>query len=81
MGLLGISASLLVLFMLYRPLLYKYMPKQLSTYFAMFFVLVLFAKVILLLFLFPEDIVRLFRFVASKFATETPAGGISRSQF
>lgn len=79
----GVTATLFLLFMSYRPFLYKYMPKQVGTYFAVFFLVFLVSKLIVLLFLFPEDIVRGFKFLVSKFSS-TPAltaGGISRSEF
>jgi len=78
----GVTAVLFVLFASYRPFLYKYLNKTFATYFAVLFVVLLLAKLITLLFLFPEDITRLFRFVASKFSSSPPvAGGISRSEF
>ncbi|HLP19460.1 MAG TPA: metallophosphoesterase [Chitinophagales bacterium] len=78
----GISAALFILFASYRPLLYKYLPKSVATYFALLFVIILLSKLVVLLFLFPEDIVRFFRFVAGKFSSSPPAeGGISRSEF
>ncbi|HLP52228.1 MAG TPA: metallophosphoesterase [Chitinophagales bacterium] len=78
----GISAALFILFASYRPVLYKYLPKTIATYFALVFVIVLLSKLIVLLFLFPEDIVRFFRFVAGKFSSAPPVeGGISRSEF
>ncbi len=78
----GVSAGLFVLFASYRPFLYKYMPKTIATYFALVFVMMLLAKIVVLLFLFPEDIVRFFRFIASKFSTGPSNGaGISRNEF
>ncbi len=79
----GLSATLFVLFASYRPLLYKYLPKTFATYFALVFVLLLLCKLIVFLFLFPEDVVRFFKFIASKFSSSSEAvpGGISRSEF
>ena len=54
-----ISASLLVLFLAYRPFLYRVLPKSVSTYFFAFFVIFMLAKIVTLLFLFPEDIFRI----------------------
>lgn len=78
----GISAALFVVFVTYRPLLYKYLPKPVSTYFAVLFLVFLLSKLVVLFFLFPEDIVRFFRWLFARFAT-TPAtgGGISRNEF
>ena len=78
----GLSAGLFILFASYRPILYKYLPKTIATYFAVVFVVFLISKLIVLLFLFPEDITRLFRFFASKFSSSSPGtGGISRNEF
>ncbi len=79
----GISAGLLLMFMSYRPFLYKYMPKQLGTYLAVFFVVMLLSKLVVLLFLFPEDIGRLFKFTIAKFSSSpgNTAAAISRSEF
>ncbi len=79
----GLTAVLFVLFASYRPFLYKYLPKTIGTYFAVVFFILLLSKLVVLLFLFPEDVVRFFKFVASKFSStsSTPATGISRSEF
>lgn len=79
----GLTAVLFVLFASYRPFLYKYLPKTIGIYFSVLFVVLLLSKLVVLLFLFPEDVVRFFKFVASKFsaAPVTPASGISRSEF
>ncbi len=78
----GLSAGLFLLFASYRPFLYKYLPKSVATYFAVVFVVLLLSKLIVLLFLFPEDITRFFRFLASKLSSSPPVtGGISRSEF
>ena len=61
----GLSATLFILFASYRPLLYKYLPKTFATYFALVFVLLLLCKLIVFLFLFPEDVVRFFKFIVS----------------
>ena len=76
-----LSASLLVLFLAYRPFLYRVLPKSLSAYFATFFVILLLAKIIVFLFLFPEDIVRLVRLGISKMSDSGPTAGITRNQF
>jgi predicted MPP superfamily phosphohydrolase len=76
-----LSASLLVLFLSYRPFLYKVLPKSISAYFATFFVILLLVKIIVFLFLFPEDIVRLVRLGISKMSNSVPTAGITRSQF
>jgi len=76
------TAVLFVLFLSYRPFLYKVLPKSISAYFATFFVVLLLAKVIMLLFLLPEDLVRLGRFVAAKFSSgPATEAGITRNQF
>lgn len=79
----GVTATLFLLFLSYRPFLYKYMPRQVGTYFAAFFLVFLISKLIVLLFLFPEDIVRGFKFLVSKFSSTSAltSGGISRSEF
>lgn len=78
----GVTLTLLTLFILYRPLLYKYMPRSVMMYLSVLFVILLFSKIITLLFLFPEDIVRFFRFVISKVSSSPPvANGITRSVF
>ena len=76
------TAVLFVLFLCYRPFLYKMLPKSISAYFATFFVILLLAKVIMLLFLLPEDLVRLVRFVGARFSSSAPTtAGITRNQF
>jgi len=78
----GITVVALVLFMSYRPLLYKFMPKSVSAYVFTAFVILLFSKLIVLLFLFPEDLVRLAKLGIHKFSNQpVTAGGISRSEF
>ncbi|MCW5909205.1 MAG: metallophosphoesterase [Chitinophagales bacterium] len=78
----GITVTLLAVFFAYRPFLYKYMPKTLGVYFSTLFVILLLTKLIVLLFLFPEDIVRLAKYAMQKFSAGTPtAGGITRSEF
>lgn len=79
-----VSISLFALFVAYRPFLYKYISKTFATYFALVFVMVLLAKLVVLLFLFPEDIVRFFRFIGSKFSSGPVVEGatpITRSAF
>ena len=76
------TAVLLVLFLSYRPFLYKVLPKSISAYFATFFVILLLAKIVILMFLLPEDLVRLGKFVTAKLSGAPPtAAGISRNQF
>lgn len=77
----GITAVLLATFMAYRPFLYKYMPKQLGTYFMAVFAIILFSKILVLFFLLPEDLVRLVRNIAQKFSSSPVTAGITRSQF
>ncbi len=78
----GTSAVLFTLFASYRPFLYKYLPKTIATYFAIVFVVILLGKIITLLFLFPEDIIRFFKTVSTKLSSApAPATGISRSEF
>ncbi|MFN8285758.1 MAG: metallophosphoesterase [Chitinophagales bacterium] len=77
----GFTAGLLLLFMLYRPFLFKVMPRSITAYFSTVFVVVLFSKLIIALFLLPEDVTRIFKFGISKLSSAPAAGGISRSQF
>lgn len=78
----GFSLGLIALFMLYRPLLYKYLPRSISSYMGAVMVIVLFAKLIVVLFLLPEDLLRLVRTAAAKVTSNPPAdGSISRSVF
>ena len=78
----GLTTVLLALFLSYRPFLYKFLPKSATAYFATFFVVFLLAKVIILLFLLPEDLVRLVRLGLAKLSTSAPTeAGITRSQF
>jgi predicted MPP superfamily phosphohydrolase len=80
----GLSAFFLVLFISMRQL-HGYLPKHLVTYFFTVMVVIFLAKIIVLLFLFPEDIVRLVRWVIAKISgAGNPAvvtSGITRSQF
>lgn len=79
----GITIGLFAMFASYRPFLYKYLPRTIGTYFAVVFFVLLLSKLIVLLFLFPEDIVRGFKFIVSKFSS-SPAlvsSGITRSEF
>jgi predicted MPP superfamily phosphohydrolase len=77
-----ITTVLLVMFVSYRPFLHKFLPKGITTAFGMFFVVLLLAKLIVVLFLLPEDIVRVFRFAIAKLSSAPPtAAGITRSQF
>lgn len=81
----GFSAGLLLLFILYRPFLFKIMPRSITAYFSTVFVVVVFSKLIISLFLLPEDITRIFRFGINKLSS-APAvaeanNGITRSQF
>ena len=78
----GLTTALLVLFLSYRPFLYKVLPKSVSAYFATFFVIFLLMKIVVLLFLLPEDMVRLARMAIAKISgSGVPATGITRSQF
>ena len=78
----GISISFFVLFMLYRPVLHRYLPKEVGTYFGVAFVILMLSKLVAVLFLFPEDMVRLVKYASAKFnGTPVAAGGLSRSEF
>ena len=78
----SLTTALLVLFLSYRPFLYKVLPKSVSAYFATFFVIFLLMKIVVLLFLLPEDMVRLARMALAKLSgSGVPASGITRSQF
>ncbi|MDB5284346.1 MAG: metallophosphoesterase [Bacteroidota bacterium] len=78
----GLTAAFLILFMSYRPVLYKVIPRNIGVYLALFFVIIFLSKIVTLLFLFPEDLVRLVRFIAAKVSAAPAAvGGITRSQF
>ncbi len=79
----GISITFLAIFLLYRPVLQKFIPRPMMVYFATTFLVLLLFKVIILLFLVPEDITRFFRFAAAKFSSSpvSTANAITRSQF
>src|SRR5690348_2403162 len=77
----GITIVLFLLFLSYRPFLHKYIPRTLSAYFAVTFVVLLLSKLIVVLFLLPEDITRLFRWGMAKFSAAPAAGAITRSEF
>jgi predicted MPP superfamily phosphohydrolase len=78
----GLSGTLLAFVILYRKYLYGVFPRTLASYILLLFVILILSKIIVLLFLFPEDVVRLFRTGIAKLST-TPAvaGGITRSEF
>lgn len=78
-----VTITFFALFASYRPFLHKYLPKSFGTYFAILFVILMLAKLVALLFLFPEDVVRLFKFLANKFSSNaTPStNAIPRSEF
>ena len=78
----GISIALFLLFTTYRPFLYKVMPKTLATYFGVLFITIFLAKLVVMLFLFPEDISRFFKFLSGKLSGTPPdAAGMSRNEF
>jgi predicted MPP superfamily phosphohydrolase len=78
----GFTAVLFLIFLSYRPFLHKYMPRNLSVYLAVTFVVLLLSKFVVLLFLLPEDISRLVRFGIAKFSSSPAAAqGITRSEF
>jgi predicted MPP superfamily phosphohydrolase len=78
----GTTALFLFIFTTYRIFLYNALPKSIMAFLSVFFLSLLIAKIIVLLFMFPEDLVRLARWGYNK--ATLPAGaesGISRSQF
>lgn len=79
----GLAACFLFLFATYRPFLHQYLPKNLRTYLFTFFIIVLFAKLIVGIFLLLEDVTRLARFTVYKLFSfpASVGGGITRSQF
>ncbi len=78
----GVSLGTLLLFILYRPVLYKFLPGAFTSYFAAFFVILLFSKLFILLFLISEDGFRGLKYLASRVSSSPGAsGGITRSQF
>lgn len=78
----SISVTFLVFFMIYRPLLHKYVPREVGAYFGVAFLVLLLSKVVVLLFLLPEDFVRGVKLAMAKFGDAPAAeGGISRSEF
>lgn len=79
----GISVALLLMFLSYRPFLYKYMPKQLGTYLSVVFVGLLLSKLVVLLFLLPEDFTRFVKYLSAKFTApdNSNTNAITRSEF
>ena len=75
-----VSAVLLAVFVSYRPF-HRYLPRVVYLTFGVAFVILLLAKLVMLLFLVPEDVVRLVRWVAAKFSGGPATTGITRSQF
>jgi len=77
-----LTTVLLVLFLSYRPFLYKVLPKSVSTYFFTFFVILMLAKIVVTLFLLPEDLVRLARYGIAQLSPQPGiSAGITRNQF
>ena len=76
----GVSMFLLATFLSYRPF-HRYLPKIVYVTFGVLFLIFLLAKIIMLLFLLPEDIVRLGRWIVAKLSSGPPSTGITRSQF
>lgn len=76
----GATIFFYALFFSYRPFLYKYLPHWLSVYYPMFFLLLAVVKLIAILFLLPEDMVRVTRFAISKI-TGNDEITLNRSQF
>ncbi len=78
----GLTLLLFFVMFTWRFFLYRYMPREIGTLFTTGFVVLAISKLIVLLFLFPEDIVRGIQLVIAKFSTQpAPASGISRSEF
>lgn len=76
----GATIFFYALFFSYRPFLYKYLPHWLSVYYPMFFLLLAVVKLIAILFLLPEDMVRVTRFAISKISGGNEVT-LNRSQF
>lgn len=79
----SISLFFFLMFLTYRPFLYKILPKELGVYLSTIFMILLLSKLIIVLFLLPEDIWRAFRFMAAKWGNnpDTSGSAISRSEF
>jgi uncharacterized protein len=78
----GITITLFLLFLSYRPFLHKFIPKPFSTYFGVAFVVLMFSKLVIVLFLLPEDITRIVRWAVAKFSASPDAtAGLTRSEF
>ena len=77
----GVSMFLLATVISYRPL-HKFLPRIVFLTFGVLFLILLLSKLIMLLFLLPEDLVRTVRWVVAKFSSGPPTvAGITRSQF
>lgn len=76
----GATIFFYALFFSYRPFLYKYLPHWLSVYYPMFFLLLAVVKLFAILFLLPEDMVRVTRFAISKITGGNEVT-LNRSQF
>lgn len=82
----SVTVFFMLLFALYRPVLYKVMPRSVSVVTSSIFIGLVIAKVVILLFMFGEDITRAARFAWLKvFSTSTPdaatTNSLSRSEF
>lgn len=81
----GITIVFLATFFTYRTLLYNVLPKSVLAFIAVFFLSLLIAKIIILVPLLIEDMIRLgswiFKRANASPAVVTEAAGISRSQF
>jgi predicted MPP superfamily phosphohydrolase len=78
----GLTLLLFFVMFTWRFFLYRYMPREVGTLFTTGFVVLAISKLIVLFFLFPEDIYRGLQLLVSKFsAPTTPVSGISRSEF
>jgi hypothetical protein len=67
----GLTLLLFFVMFTWRFFLYRYMPREIGTLFTTGFVVLAISKLIVLLFLFPEDIYRGFQLLLSKFSTQT----------
>jgi predicted MPP superfamily phosphohydrolase len=77
----SLSVTLLGLFIAYRPLIHRLIPEHIFEYVTAVFAILLLFKIVVFLFLFPEDIVRLVRRGISKINGQGPTTGITRNQF
>lgn len=78
----GLTVILLAILFSYRPFLYRHVPRTTGEFLAATFFILLISKLTMLLFLFPEDLLRFSRFLLRKISSPPKSTeGISRSEF